>query len=139
MGAAAASQAQGLLGLQQQNAMQALQNKFNAAGLLTNQAQIYSAPQSVAGSGATSALQSYINARNTGIMQTLAGGFAQGLGSGLATGVTGGLGNLMSNIGRGTNIAQGLGDVSSYGTAASGMGTGFMGSLASTPAVGGYG
>src|SRR5215469_7118870 len=31
MGAAASSQAQGLLGLQQQNALQALQNKFNAA------------------------------------------------------------------------------------------------------------
>jgi hypothetical protein len=136
MGAAAASQAQGLLGLQQQNAMQALQNKFNAASLLTNQAQIYSAPQSVAGSGASSALQSYIQAKNSGLMQQFMSGLGQGLGGGLSTGLTGGLGTALSGLG---GISKGLGSISEYGSPSSGMGTGFMGSLASTPAVGGYG
>jgi hypothetical protein len=109
MGAAASSQAQGLLGLQQQNAMQALQNKFAAAGLMSGNAQTLTGTQGVAGSGASSALQSYINARNTGLMQSLASGFGQGLGGGLGAMTTGGLGSLMSNIGRGATTSGATG------------------------------
>jgi hypothetical protein len=99
MGAAASSQAQGLLGLQQQNAQQALQNQFNAAAVLSGNAQTLTGTQGVAGQGASSALQSYINAKNSGLLQNLASGFGAGLGSGLGAIATGGMGSLMSTVG----------------------------------------
>ena len=101
MGAAASSQAQGLLGLQQQNAAQALQNKFNAAGLMSGNAQILGQTQGVAGSGASSALQSYVQAANQGLMQQ----FMSGLGSGLGAGVTGAIGQAASGLAKGSGTS----------------------------------
>lgn len=116
MGAAAQSQAQGILGLQQANAQQALQNQFNAAGLLTNQAQVLGQTQGVAGSGASSALNAYIQAKNTGLMQS----FASGLGSGLGAIATGGVGQ----------ISQGIAGI----LGGAGSGQGLMGAITGTPA-----
>lgn len=101
MGAAASSQAQGLLGLQQANAAQALQNRFNAAGLLSGNAQTLTGTQGVAGSGASSALQSYIQASNSGLMQQFMGGLGRGLGGGLSSIATGGLSSALSGLGGG--------------------------------------
>jgi hypothetical protein len=116
MGAAAASQAQGLLGLQQQNAMQALQNKFNAASLLTNQAQIYSAPQSVAGSGASNALNAYVQAANSGLMQSFMSGLGKGLGGTGSMLATGGIGGLLSGEGFQSGIQGVLGNIGKTGS-----------------------
>jgi len=91
MGAAASSQAQGLLGLQQQNAMQALQNKMAAAGILSGNAQTLTGTQGVGEQGASSALQSYITARNSGLMQQFMGGLGAGLGAAATGGISAGL------------------------------------------------
>jgi hypothetical protein len=109
MGAAGASQAQGLLGLQQQSALQALQNKFNAAGVLSGNAQTLTGTQGVAGSGASSALNSYIQAKNSGLMQNLMSGLGSGLGQGLGAMATGGLSTMLSGLGKGGGSAMNLG------------------------------
>lgn len=64
MGAKASSQSQGLLGLNVQNAQQALTNQFNAGSLLSGNAATLTGTQGVAGSGASSALQSFIQGSN---------------------------------------------------------------------------
>lgn len=98
MGAAASSQAQGILGLNQANAQQALQNQFNAGQLMMGGAGILGQTQGVAGSGASSALQSYIQAKNQGLMQQFMGGLGSGLGGGLGAMATGGLSGISSGI-----------------------------------------
>lgn len=64
MGAKASSQSQGLLGLNVQNAQQALTNKFNAGNLLSGNAATLTGTQGVAGNAASSALGSFIQGSN---------------------------------------------------------------------------
>jgi hypothetical protein len=96
MGAQAQSQAGGLLGINVQNAQQALSNQFNAANVLSGNAATLTGTQGVAGAGASSALGSYIQGKNTGFGASLASGFGGGLGGilgkGLGGGILGGLG-----------------------------------------------
>lgn len=75
----AGSQSQGLLGINIQNAQQALTNQFNAGNILSGNAATLTGTQGVAGAGASSALQSYITAANTGFGNA----FTTGLGSSL--------------------------------------------------------
>lgn len=130
MGAAASSQAQGILGLQQANAQQALQNQLNAAGILSGGAQILGQTQGVAGSGASSALSSYIQAKNQGLMQQFMSGLGGGLGSlatgglsGIAGGITSALGG--GGFGGGFYSGSGWGPIGggSTGGGFSGLGT----------------
>src|SRR4029077_14259101 len=62
MAAKAGSQAGGLLNINMQNAQQALQNQFNAGNILSGNAATQTGTQGVAGSAASSALQSYVQA-----------------------------------------------------------------------------
>lgn len=96
LGARAGSQSQGLLGLDVQNAQQALNNQFNAGNLLSGNAATLTGTQGVAGSGASSALGNYIQAANSGIAQSFMGGLGQGLGGGLGAFATGGFGKILS-------------------------------------------
>lgn len=105
LGAKAGSQSQGILGLNVQNAMQALTNKFNAGNILSGNAATLTGTQGVAGSAASSALSSYINAANGGFLgalgQGLGKGLGQGFGSGIGAGLSGGVGNALSSVGNG--------------------------------------
>ncbi len=65
MGAKAGSQSQGLLGLNVQNAQQALTNQFNAGNLLSGNAATLTGTQGVAGNAASSALGSFIQGSNS--------------------------------------------------------------------------
>lgn len=100
-GAKASSQSQGLLGINVQNAMQALNNQFNAGNILSGNAATLTGTQGVAGSGASSALGSYIQAANTGFGSSFANAFGGALGAGLGAGVTGGAGTAASKVGSG--------------------------------------
>jgi len=62
MAAKAGSQAGGLMNINMQNAQQALQNQFNAGNILSGNAATLTGTQGVAGSGASSALQSQVTA-----------------------------------------------------------------------------
>ena len=94
MAAQAGSQSQGLLGLNVQNALQALQNQFNTGNLLSGNAAILTGTQGVAGNAASSALNSYINAKNQGFGSAFMGT----LGSALGKGVGGGIGNALGGF-----------------------------------------
>lgn len=101
MAARAGSQSQGLLGINAENARQALMNQFNAANVLSGNAATLTGTQGVAGSAASSALNDYIRAANTGFLSSFTNSLGAGLGSGIASGVTGGIGTGFSKIGSG--------------------------------------
>jgi hypothetical protein len=101
LGAKAGSQSQGLLGIQMQNAMQQLQNQFNAGNILSGNAATLTGTQGVAGAGASSALQGYLQAKNTGFASSFMNSFGGTLGKGLGAGLTGGLGALGAQYGGG--------------------------------------
>lgn len=79
LGAKAGSQSQGLLGIDVQNAQQALTNQFNAGNILSGNAATLTGTQGVAGSAASSALNSYITAS----ANSFGGSLAKSLGSSL--------------------------------------------------------
>jgi len=99
MGAKAGSQSQGILGIQLQNAMQALSNQFNAGNILSGNAATLTGTQGVAGAGASNALSDYIKAANTGFASSFTNAFGQTLGQGLGIGVTGGFGVGLTKLG----------------------------------------
>ena len=92
LGAKAGSQSQGLLGIDVQNAQQALANQFNAGNILSGNAATLTGTQGVAGAGASSALNSYITAANQGFGNAFTTGLGSTLGKGLGTGIMGGIG-----------------------------------------------
>lgn len=99
MGAAASNQSQGLLGLDIANQQQALTNKFNTGSLLSGNAASLNSPINSFGSGASSALNAYINAKSIpGFGEQFSGALAKGLGAGIGGGLTGGLGTYMTNV-----------------------------------------
>lgn len=101
MGAKAGAQSQGLLGLQVNNQQQALQNQFNAANVLSGNAATLTGTQGVAGSGASSALGSYMQGINSpGVLSGVAG-LAGSLGS---AAISGG----MANASKGCWIAEAI-------------------------------
>lgn len=85
LGAKAGSQSQGLLGIDVQNASQALQNQFNAGNILSGNAATLTGTQGVAGAGASSALNSYINASNSGFLGSFQNSLGGALGKSLGT------------------------------------------------------
>lgn len=98
LGAKAGSQSQGLLGLQVQNQQQALQNQFNAGNILSGNAATLTGTQGVAGSSASSALNSYINASNSGFLGSFQNALGGSLGKGLGIGATGAVGTGLSSL-----------------------------------------
>jgi len=93
-GSVASDLAGGLNNVRLQNAQQSLANRFNALNLQSGNAATLTGTQGVAGAGASSALNSYVTAANSGLLQQ----FASGLGSGLGAGVTGGIGKGISGL-----------------------------------------
>lgn len=94
LSAQAGSQSQGLLGINVSNAQQALQNQFNAGNILSGNAATLTGTQGVAGSAASSALNSYITAANTGFGNAFTTGLGGALGAGLGKTVMGGIGSM---------------------------------------------
>jgi hypothetical protein len=94
LGAKAGSQSQGLLGIDVNNAQQALTNQFNAGNILSGNAATLTGTQGVAGAGASSALNSYITAQG----QSFGGQFLSGLG-----------GTLGKAVGQGVSAGAGAG------------------------------
>ena len=112
-GAKASSQSQGLLGLNVQNAQQAIQNQFNAANVASGQTAQIGQNIGIFGQGANNALDEYVRASNQGFgsafMQGLGGSLGQGLGK-IATGGFGGAvaGMLPSGAGASSGFQSGI-------------------------------
>lgn len=85
LSAKAGSQSQGLLGIDVNNAQQALQNQFNAGNILSGNAATLTGTQGVAGAGASSALNSYITASNTGFSGSFQNALGGALGKSIGT------------------------------------------------------
>jgi hypothetical protein len=79
-----------------QNGQQALANKFNAGSILSGNAATLNGAQSTAGAGASSALNAYIQAANSGFGASFMSSLGKGLGGGLASAAMGGLGGFIS-------------------------------------------
>lgn len=94
LGAKASGQSQGLLNIDMNNANLANQNKWNAANILSGNAATLTGTQGVAGSAASSALNSYITASNSGFLGSFQNSLGKGLGAGVSSFATGGLGKL---------------------------------------------
>jgi hypothetical protein len=107
MAAKAGSQSQGLLGINAANAQQALQNQFNAGNILSGNAATLTGTQGVAGAGASSALGSYIQGKNSGFGSSLANSFGGALGKGFGTGLVGGFGNYFGGLFGGSGPSTG--------------------------------
>lgn len=97
-GAMASNLSGGLANIDLSNLQQALYNKFNAASLVNGQAAQLTSPISSFNSGASNALNAYIQAANQGFGNAFTTAFGGALGKGLGTGITGGIGNTMSRI-----------------------------------------
>jgi len=94
-GAEAQSLAGGMNNIRMQNALQALTNKFNTANVFSGNAAALSSPISTFGSGASNALNQYMQQANSGFGATFLRGFGGALGTGLGSGIsTFGLGGL---------------------------------------------
>ena len=94
-GGLASDRAAGLANIDLDNLKTALTNKFNAASLINGQAASLSFPIGSFGQGASSALDSFIEAKNApGFLNSL----TTTLGKGLGTMATGGIGNLFNKI-----------------------------------------
>ena len=104
LSARAGSQSQGLLGIDVQNSQQALQNQFNAANVLSGNAATLTGTQGVAGAGASSALNSYIQASNSGFSGTFQNALGGTLGKGLGLAAIGGLGMATGGASLGTAL-----------------------------------
>jgi hypothetical protein len=101
MGSAASSKAAGLQNLAIMNSQQALTNKFNAGSLLSGNAASMNSPISTFGSGASNALNQYMQAANSGFGASFMRGLGGSLGAGIGSFATGGLGGVASSIGKG--------------------------------------
>lgn len=89
----------GLNSVRLANAQQSLANRFNALNLQSGNAATLTGTQGVAGAGASSALNSYITAANSGLAQSFVGALGSGIGAGLGAGATGGIGKALSGFG----------------------------------------
>jgi hypothetical protein len=100
LGSAASSKAAGLQNLGIMNAQQALTNKFNAGSLLSGNAASMNSPISTFGSGASNALNQYMQAANSGFGASFMRSLGGSLGAGIGSFATGGLGGIASSIGK---------------------------------------
>lgn len=100
-GAKASDESNSINTINLQNSQQALNNQFNAASILSGNAQTMGMNTSTFGQGANNALGQYVNASNNGFLDSFAKGLGGGL-SGAASGaLTGGLGTALSTVGSG--------------------------------------
>ena len=105
-GAKANSQANGILGLNIQNAQQALNNQFNAANVASGQTAQLGNNIGVFGQGANNSLDQYVKAASTpGFMSA----FGSALGQGLGIGATGAFGGILQSVGLPKSITGSFG------------------------------
>ena len=90
-GAQASDTASGLANIDLSNLQQAITNKFNAASLINGQSAQLTSPIATFGSGASNALNQYVQAANSGFGATFMRGLGGAIGQGLGTMATGGL------------------------------------------------
>jgi hypothetical protein len=99
-----------------QNSQQALNNQFNAASVLSGNAQTMGQNNAVFGSGANNALNQYVSAANQGFGNAftsgLGGALGKGLGSLATAGISGGLGTALSGMG---GAPQSFASLNGYG------------------------
>lgn len=98
--ARASNQSQGILGLNVQNAQQAINNQFNAANVAQGQGAQLGQNIGTFGQGANNSLNQYVQASNSGLLSKFVGGFGSGLGSGLSAMATGGIGASFGGLGK---------------------------------------
>lgn len=108
-GAKASDQSNAINTINLQNSQQAMNNQFNAAGVLSGNAQTLGGSVGTFGSGASSALGQYVQASQGGFLNNFAKGLGSGLGGAGAAMATGGLGTALSGLG-------GVGSVGSFGS-----------------------
>jgi hypothetical protein len=109
-GGLASDTSSGMANIDLQNLSQALTNKFNAASLINGQAAQMTSPIATFGSGASNALNQYVQASNSGFGATFMRGLGSGLGQGIGSGISGGLGGVLSGLGKfGSGFATGSG------------------------------
>lgn len=89
LGAKAGSQSQGILGVNIQDAKQAIMNKFNAGSILSGNAAMLTGTQGVSGSAMSNALNQFMSAENSGFGASFMSSFGGSLGSGLGKGLSG--------------------------------------------------
>lgn len=97
-GAQASSQSQGTLGLGIENLQQALTNRFNAAQVASGQGAQLGQNVGVFGSGASNALNQYVQASQSGFMNQLGKNLGASLGQGIGAVATGGIGASLGGI-----------------------------------------
>jgi len=112
--ARATSQSQGILGANIDNLQQALTNKFNALGLQSGQGAQLGSNIATFNSGASNALNDYVQASSNGFMSQFAkglgGGIGAGIGAGVGNGFSGGITNIFGKIpGFGSSTGSGAG------------------------------
>jgi hypothetical protein len=114
-GAKASAQSQGLMGIDLSNLQQALNNKFNTASLLNGQGAMLANNVGTFNSGASNALNTYVQAANQGFGNAFTSAFGSSLGKGLGSLATFGLGSAAGGLGSMMNgvptIAQGGGNI----------------------------
>jgi len=105
-GAIATSQSQGILGTNLANLQQALTNRFNAASVAGGQAAQLGNNVGTFNSGASNALNQYMQAANSGFGASFMRGLGGGLGGAIAGIATGGIGSALGGL---SKILGGLG------------------------------
>lgn len=103
LGMRAGSQSQGILGVDIQNAQQAIANKFNAGSILSGNAATLTGPQGVAGSAMSNALNDFMKAENSGFGASFMSSFGSSLGKVGADFIQGGLGKATGGWGAGNS------------------------------------
>jgi len=105
-----------------QNSQQALNNQFNAASVLSGNAQTMGQNNAVFGSGANNALGEYVQASNQGFgaafTRGLGGALGGGIGGALTGGLAGGFGGALSGAMSGMSTAtapQSFASLNGYG------------------------
>lgn len=86
LGARAGSQSQGLLGVDIQNAQQAITNKFNAGSILSGNAATLTGPQGVSANAMSNALNQQMQSLNSGFGASFLSSFGSTLGRTLGGG-----------------------------------------------------
>jgi hypothetical protein len=112
-GAQASDQSNAINTINLQNSQQALNNQFNAAGVLSGNAQTLGGSVGTFGSGASNALNQYVSASNQGFGAAFTKALGGSLGAGIGAMATGGMGTAMS--GGGGSAAPSMLDTGSSG------------------------
>jgi hypothetical protein len=115
-GAKASDQSNAINTINLQNSQQALNNQFNAAGVLSGNAQTMGQNVGVFGSGANNALGQYVQASNNGFLGNFSRGLGAGLGGAAGAMATGGAGYGLSSLFGGSGVGS-YGELNGWGTA----------------------